>query len=115
MGYYINSALGYYEGDQIDPSDRPALQRPDATYAPVMAASPVSWAATSVTTNGPILGKIDTLENSITNRMWREDAVAYPTPMSGFPEGDPRNGLTSTQYIAWVNTQIATLRGSLAK
>lgn len=32
MGYFINADLGYYEGDQIDPSDIPVPRRPDATY-----------------------------------------------------------------------------------
>ena len=32
MGYYINSEIGYYEGDQITPMDLPVPQRLDASY-----------------------------------------------------------------------------------
>jgi|GEM_PF-2655613 len=32
MGYFINTDLGYYVGDQISPQDQAVPQRPDATY-----------------------------------------------------------------------------------
>jgi hypothetical protein len=69
------------------------------------------------------LAEIDRLERSITDRMWREDAVGSTALMyvSGVDEDgngfvntdDPRHGKTATQYIAWVNDAIAALRGGL--
>jgi hypothetical protein len=72
--------------------------------------------------DGILFGKIAALEGSITDRMWREDS-AHSTAVMNFPQqkdalgnllpADPRNGLTSSQYIAWVDAQIATLRTGL--
>ena len=41
MGFYINSELGYYEGDRIDGSDLTVPQRPDSTYT--FDASTFAW------------------------------------------------------------------------
>ena len=43
MGYWYSSSEGYHEGDPIFSDDLAALQRPDATYDPVLTATPVSW------------------------------------------------------------------------
>jgi hypothetical protein len=70
-----------------------------------------------------ILAEIDRLERSITDRMWREDAVGSTALMnvSTVDEDgnivvdttDPRTGKTATQYIAYVNDAIAALRAGL--
>lgn len=52
------------------------------------------------------------LEASITDRMWREDAVGS-TAVMDFGQDDARTGKTATQYIAYVNDAIAVLRASL--
>jgi len=69
------------------------------------------------------LAEIDRLEKSITDRMWREDAVGSTALMNVSTVGedgniivdtaDPRTGKTATQYIAWVNDAIAALRAGL--
>jgi len=64
--------------------------------------------------NAPILAQISALETSITNRMWREDATGSTAVMS-CGGGDPRTGKTSTQYIAWVDSQCAVLRANLVR
>lgn len=43
MGYWYSPSEGYHESDPIFPDDLVALQRPDATYDPVLATTPVSW------------------------------------------------------------------------
>lgn len=70
-----------------------------------------------------ILTEIDRLERSITDRMWREDAVGSTALMNVstvdedgniiVDTNDPRTGKTATQYIAWVNDTIAALRAGL--
>jgi hypothetical protein len=70
-----------------------------------------------------ILAEIDRLERSITDRMWREDAVGSTALMNVstvdedgniiIDTTDPRTGKTATQYIAYVNDAIAALRGAL--
>ena len=45
MGYWYSPSEGYHEGDPIFSDDLAALQRPDATYDPVLTATPVSWVA----------------------------------------------------------------------
>ena len=70
-----------------------------------------------------ILVEIDCLERSITDRMWREDAVGSTELMAVKKRDengdlvddtdDPRHGKTATQYIAWVNDAIAALRPGL--
>lgn len=69
------------------------------------------------------LAEIDRLEKSITDRMWREDAVGSTALMVVKKRDengdlvddtdDPRTGKTATQYIAWVNDAIAALRTGL--
>lgn len=69
------------------------------------------------------LAEIDRLERSITDRMWREDAVGSTALMVVKKRDengdlvddtdDPRTGKTATQYIAWVNDAIAALRTGL--
>ena len=58
------------------------------------------------------LAEIDRLEASITDRMWREDAVGSTAVMTFAPD-DPRTGKTATQYIAYVNSTIANIRAGL--
>lgn len=58
------------------------------------------------------LTEIDRLERSITDRMWREDAVGSTSVMA-FGADDPRTGKTATQYIGWVNSAIANIRAGL--
>ena len=70
-----------------------------------------------------ILAEIDSLERSITDRMWREDAVGSIALMVVKKRdendnlvddtADPRHGKTATQYIAYVNDAIAALRARL--
>jgi hypothetical protein len=70
-----------------------------------------------------ILAEIDRLERSITDRMWREDAVGSTALMNVstvdedgniiVDTDDPRTGKTATQYIAYVNDAIAALRAGL--
>ena len=67
--------------------------------------------------------EIDRLERSITDRMWREDAVGSTALMEINKQDedgnwvtdadDPRTGKTATQYIGYVNDAIATLRTGL--
>lgn len=69
------------------------------------------------------LAEIDRLEKSITDRMWREDAVGSTALMEIKKQdengnwvvdlGDPRTGKTATQYIAYVNSAIANIRAGL--
>lgn len=65
-----------------------------------------------------VLAQIVQLEQSITDRMWREDAIGSTDVMTvpNRPDGsvDPRNGKTATQYIAWVNTECRTLAALVA-
>jgi hypothetical protein len=73
--------------------------------------------------NAIALAEIDRLERSITDRMWREDAVgstALMTINKKDEDGnwvtdadDPRTGKTATQYIGYVNSAIAALRATL--
>ena len=73
--------------------------------------------------NAIALAEIDRLERSITDRMWREDAVGSIALMEIKNQDetgalvvdteDPRTGKTATQYIAYVNGVIATLRAGL--
>jgi hypothetical protein len=58
------------------------------------------------------MAEIATLEASITDRMWREDAVGSAAVMTFSPD-DPRTGKTATQYIAYVNSTIANIRAGL--
>lgn len=58
------------------------------------------------------LSQIAHLEQSITDRMWREDAVGSTSVMA-FGDDDPRTGKTATQYIGWVNSAIANIRAGL--
>jgi hypothetical protein len=58
------------------------------------------------------LEQIAALEASITDRMWREDAVGSTAVMTFSPD-DPRTGKTATQYIAYVNSAIANVRAGL--
>jgi len=58
------------------------------------------------------LAEIVRLEHSITDRMWREDAVGSATVME-FGVDDPRTGKTATQYIGYVNSAIANIRAGL--
>lgn len=60
-----------------------------------------------------VRAQIFQLEESITNRMWREDATGQYTAVMDFGPGDNRTGKTATQYIAFVNDAIAVLRASL--
>lgn len=64
--------------------------------------------------NEVILAQIDALENSITNRMWRESAVGSVATMN-FGSDDPRTGKTASQYIVWVDGKISELRARLEK
>ncbi|CUW40259.1 protein of unknown function [Magnetospirillum sp. XM-1] len=69
------------------------------------------------------LAEIDRLERSITDRMWREDAVGSTALMEIKKQDengdwvvdtdDPRTGKTATQYIAYVNSAIANIRAGL--
>ena len=69
------------------------------------------------------LAEIDRLEKSITDRMWREDAVGSTALMVVKKRDendnlvddtdDPRHGKTATQYVAYVNDAIAALRAGL--
>ena len=69
------------------------------------------------------LGEIDRLERSITDRMWREDAVGSTALMEITKQDDtgawvtdaddPRTGKTATQYIGYVNSAIANIRAGL--
>jgi hypothetical protein len=69
------------------------------------------------------LGEIDRLERSISDRMWREDAVgstALIVVKKRDEDGNlvddtdnPRHGKTATQYIAYVNDAIAALSAGL--
>ncbi|BAE51529.1 hypothetical protein amb2725 [Paramagnetospirillum magneticum AMB-1] len=69
------------------------------------------------------LAEIDRLEKSITDRMWREDAVGSTALMEIKRQDengdwvvdldDPRTGKTATQYIAYVNSAIANIRAGL--
>ena len=92
-----------------DPTDKPG-------YVELPGTSPeaVAWKTKqdAKEANYPIYAKIAMLEDSITNRMWREDAVASAAIMD-FGPGDARSGKTATQYIAFVNDSIAALRGTL--
>jgi hypothetical protein len=73
--------------------------------------------------NAITLSEIDRLERSITERMWREDAVGSLDLMVIKTRGeegnlvddvaDPRHGKTATQYISYVNDTIAALRATL--
>jgi hypothetical protein len=60
-----------------------------------------------------IRSRLAPLENSITDRMWREDAVGSTTVMSNTGDTN-KDGKTATQYIAWVNAEIERLRAQLA-
>lgn len=80
---------------------------PDAvTIASVI--RPMTPAELKAVHNNGIYGQIAALEATITERMWREDA-------RGSAVVNPSTGKTSTQYIAWVDDEIATLRGQLLK
>ena len=69
------------------------------------------------------LAEIDRLERSITDRMWREDAIGSTALMTINKQDDagnwvtdaddPRTGKTATQYIAYVNSAIANIRAGL--
>ncbi|CUW38795.1 conserved exported protein of unknown function [Magnetospirillum sp. XM-1] len=69
------------------------------------------------------LAEIDRLEKSITDRMWREDAVGSTALMEikkqdengdwVVDNDDPRTGKTATQYISYVNGAIANIRARL--
>jgi hypothetical protein len=62
--------------------------------------------------NQMIRSRIQPLENSITDRMWREDAIGSTAVMANTGNTD-MDGKTATQYIAWVNDQIRALVASL--
>jgi hypothetical protein len=65
------------------------------------------------------LSEIDRLEKSITDRMWREDAIGSDLLMAIKKQDgtvdldDPRTGKTATQYIGYVNSAIANIRAGL--
>ena len=65
------------------------------------------------------LAEIDRLEKSVTDRMWREDAVGSTALMEIKKQDgvvdldDPRTGKTATQYIGYVNSAIANIRAGL--
>lgn len=69
------------------------------------------------------LAEIDRLEKSITDRMWREDAIGSDLLMEIKKQDgngdwvvdldDPRTGKTATQYISYVNGAIANIRVGL--
>lgn len=69
------------------------------------------------------LTEIDRLEKSITDRMWREDAIGSDLLMEIKKQDengdwvvdadDPRTGKTATQYIGYVNSAIANIRAGL--
>jgi hypothetical protein len=73
--------------------------------------------------NAIALAEIDRLEKSITDRMWREDAVGSTALMEIKKQDendnwvvdadDPRTGKTATQYIAYVNSTITNIRAGL--
>lgn len=58
------------------------------------------------------MAAIATLEASITDRMWREDAVGSTAVMTFSPD-DPRTGKTAGQYITWVDNRIRSIWGGL--
>lgn len=64
--------------------------------------------------------QVAVLEASITDRMWREDALGSTTVIvirdaDGKEDtADPRNGKTPTEYIAWVDGEIRRLWGALS-
>lgn len=73
--------------------------------------------------NANAMAEIDRLERSITDRMWREDAVGSTALMEIKKQDengdwvtdadDPRTGKTATQYIGYVNGAIANIRAGL--
>lgn len=72
----------------------------------------------NVAANEPVLSENDEkniaikkLESSITDRMWREDAMGSSVIMD-FGSSDPRTGKTATEYIAWVDSEISLIRGA---
>ena len=102
MGYFISSELGYYEGDQISPSDIAVPRRPDGTHV----WDGQAWQPSAATLNAPILAEITGLEASVTLRMWREDRIRSTVV-------DPRTGRTASQHIDWVDAEIEALRAQL--
>ena len=76
----------------------------------------VRWAATPrdpADINRAIAAEqITALERSITDRMWREDAIGSLVVMDFGPD-DHRTGKTATDYIAFVDAAVAVLRASL--
>jgi hypothetical protein len=100
MGYFINPEFGYYEGDQINPSDIAVPQRPDYTHT----WDGQAWQPSAATHNAPILAQIIGLEATITDRRWRE---AAPDDAGGSADGR-----------AWLKTrsdQIAALRQQILR
>ena len=73
--------------------------------------------------NAIALAEIDRLEKTITDRMWREDAIGSDLLMEikkrdengdwVVDADDPRTGKTATQYIGYVNDAIASLRAGI--
>ena len=94
MGFYINSELGYYEGDIIDGSDLTVPKRPDSTYT--FDASTFAWKESITTKNAPVLLQIDTLEKSITTRRIRESILG-----------------TDNGWLKNIEAEIETLRAQL--
>ena len=95
MPCYINASLGYYEGDQISPSDTEVSQRHDHTYAWDGSA----WQPTAASMNAPILSEIAALEATVTQRRVREAALTD----------------AGKAWLAGVDSQIAALRTQLFK
>ena len=94
-GYSINPELGYYEGDQISPSDIAVPQRPDYTYT----WDGQAWQPSAATHNAPILAQIADLEASVTDRRLREAMLTD----------------AGRAWLADVDAQIAALRGTLVR
>lgn len=91
----------------IYPANFPREEIPGLTEHPDPVVVP-----TPVDPRVAVLSQIDVLESSITDRMWREDAISSTAVMDFGPD-DHRTGKTATQYIAFVDEAVAVLRASL--
>lgn len=93
---------------QVDDYPDTALFNVTEDEAGELTIEPKTEEQLAVNFNSHVQQEILALENSITNRMWREDSL-------GSTDVNPKTGMTATQTIADVDQKIVALKLTLRK